>query len=185
MRRRVSFREADAARPAALGELVAEPALPDAGISRHPDDLARACEGAGERRLERLHLLVAADETREATRPGGFEAGADRSEPLELVDQYRLTDAFQLEPPEVAEPEEPRDEGRGVLGQVDPLGPGELLHALGEPDGVALRGVIHAEVVADPADHDLPGIQPHAHREAEAEPALQLLAVAAERFREV
>ena len=69
VRRRVPFREADAARPAALGELVAEPALPDAGISRDPDDLARACEGAGERRLERLHLLVAADETREATRP--------------------------------------------------------------------------------------------------------------------
>jgi len=55
----------DAARPAALEELEAEAALPDARVGHHPDHLAVALERAGERGLERRHLIDAADEAGE------------------------------------------------------------------------------------------------------------------------
>ena len=40
--------------------------------------------------------------------------------------------------------------------------------ALREADGVALRGVVHAQVVADLADHHLAGVEPDARGEVEA-----------------
>src|SRR5437870_11286843 len=55
-----------------------------------------------------------------------------------------------------------------MLAEIDLPRLGELLHALREPDGRPLRGVVHAVVVADRADHDFAGVEPHAHREAEA-----------------
>lgn len=48
-----------------------------------------------------------------------------------------------------------------------------LLHALRQPDRVPLRGVVHAEVVADPADDLLAGVEPEAHREEDAEEAIE------------
>ena len=43
----------------------------------------------------------------------------------------------------------------------------QLLHPGGEPDDVPLRGVVHAQVVADPPHDDLAGVQAHPHRELE------------------
>ena len=45
---------------------------------------------------------------------------------------------------------------------------------------MALRRVVHAQVVADRADDDLAGVEAHAHREAEAVRAPQLVGVALE-----
>ena len=49
-----------------------------------------------------------------------------------------------------------------------------------EADGVALRRVVHAQIVADAADHHLSRVEPHAHREAEAVREAQLVGVAAQ-----
>ena len=70
----------------------------------------------------------------------------------------------------IEEVEEARREPRGVLGHADPARRRQLLHAGGEPDDVPLRGVVHAQVVADSADDDLAGVEAHAH--GEVEPAL-------------
>ena len=59
---------------------------------------------------------------------------------------------------------------RGALGHADAARLGQRLHALRQRHGVTLRGVVHAQVVADLADHDLARVQPDPH--AEVEPAL-------------
>ena len=57
---------------------------------------------------------------------------------------------------------------RRLRREVAGVGLGELLHALRQADGVALRRVVHAEIVADRADDDLAGVEAHARREADA-----------------
>ena len=57
-----------------------------------------------------------------------------------------------------------------MLGHSDAAWWRQLLHPGGEPDDVPLRGVVHAQVVADPPHDDLAGVQAHPHRELE--PAL-------------
>jgi hypothetical protein len=97
-----------------------------------------------------------------------LESGAQRTRALELEDAERGPRALHRERPEGAEPEEALDEPRGVLGQVDAVGRGELLHPLREADHLALRGVVHAEIVADLPHHDLARVEPHADGEVEA-----------------
>ena len=41
---------------------------------------------------------------------------------------------------------------------------GELFHALRESNAVAERRKVHAQIVADPSDHDLVRVEPHAER---------------------
>ena len=55
-----------------------------------------------------------------------------------------------------------------MLGQIGPAGLGELLHSRRQADRVPLRRVVHPQVVADLPDHDLAGVEAHAHREVES-----------------
>src|SRR5205823_7109194 len=79
----------DTLRASALGELLAEPALPDPGLGDHADDLPRPRDGPPERRLEARHLGCPADEPGEAARSGDVETRAQRADALELVDAER------------------------------------------------------------------------------------------------
>ena len=47
-------------------------------------------------------------------------------------------------------------------------GLGECFHALGQSDGVTLRGIIHAQVVSDLADHHFTRVEPDPHAEGDA-----------------
>ncbi len=85
----------------ALEELEAEPALPRAGFRHYADDLAVTGACALERDVEGPHVVVAADEAREAAGARCVETGTDRAEPLELEDRDRLRDALHDERPEV------------------------------------------------------------------------------------
>ncbi len=88
--------------------------------------------------------------------------------PARPVHAQRLGAALHAERAEVLEREVAghqigrglRDEARVRLGQrFDPLR---------EAHGVPLRGVVHAQVVADLADHHLARVEPDARREVEA-----------------
>ena len=142
-------------RPPALGELVAEAALPDPRLADDPDHprlpRPRLLEGL----LEDLHLVGAADESCEAARLGDVEPASRRSDPGQLVHAQGAARAPDIELAEIGERQVPLDERSGVLGQVGLAGLGELLHPLGEADRVTDRGVLHPEVLADAADHDL------------------------------
>ena len=175
MRQAAAREDGDAARPCALGELVAEPALPDPGLAHDRD--GPALPG----RVEHHHLALAADERGEAA--SGVqrrETGRDRARALQRVEQNPLAHALQREDTEILEREEAADEARGVVRQVDRVGGRDLLDPLGEPDGVSDRGVLPPHVVPDRADDRLARVEPHANRKIEAALTAERLRVAAE-----
>ena len=61
-------------------------------------------------------------------------------------------------------------------------GVGHLLHAGGEVRGLADRGVVHAQVAADRAHHDLAGVEADADLDRDALGAAHLLGVAPDRL---
>ncbi len=65
------------------------------------------------------------------------------------------------------------------------FGLGERFHPLRQADGVALRGVVHVEIVADLADHHLARVEADARREADTMFALHLGGVARNRIAQV
>src|SRR6266850_312824 len=154
----------------ALDELVTEAALSRARVRGDQDDSRSTGLGLAQRPLEQAELVLAADEAREAARPGALEAAPDLARTPQL--EHAHGDACALETlfPTVEEVEEARREARGLLGHTDAAWWRQLLHPGGEPDDVPLRGVVHAQVVADPPHDDLAGVQAHPHRELE--PAL-------------
>ena len=66
---------------------------------------------------------------------------------------------------EVAQLEGVRHQRVRRLGDAGGVGRRELLDPLRDADGVPLGGVVHAQVVADAADHHLAGVESHAHRQ--------------------
>src|SRR3989441_4442855 len=98
------------------------------------------------------------------------EAGPDRTRTPQVEHPHRDARALEVLFPAVEEVEETRREPCGLLGHADAARRRQLLNAGGEPDDVTLRGVVHAQVIADSADDDLAGVEAHPHREIE--PAL-------------
>src|SRR3989441_4705228 len=98
------------------------------------------------------------------------EAGPDRTRTPQVEHPDRDARALEVLLPAVEEVEETRREPCGLLGHADTARPRQLLHAGGEPDDVTLRGVVHAQIVADSPDDDLARVEAHPHREIE--PAL-------------
>ncbi len=129
-------------------------------------------------------VRISASRPTKRTRPRARERSKRvraRADARELVDVHRLGDALQRELAEVVEREVELRELRGVLGEVDAAARGERLHALREADRVPLRRVVHAQVVADLADHDLARVEADARREVEAVAALHVARELAQR----
>ena len=166
---------------AVLHELVAEPAFAGSRVRHDADDAALAGARPLERGFEGAELGVAPHELREAAGARRVEPRARLADPLELVYAHRLRDALERRGAEVAQREPAGDEPRGAVGDADGARLGERFHALREAHGVALRGVVHAQVVADLPDHHLARVDPHAHGEAQAPRDAQLVAPAAQR----
>src|SRR5438874_10673681 len=123
-----------------------------------------------QRPLEQSELALAADEAREAARPGTLEAAPDLARTLQLEHAHGSACTLETLFATVQEVEEARRQARGLLGHSDAAWWRQLLHPGGEPNDVPLRGVVHAQVVADPPHDDLAGVQSNPHRELE--PAL-------------
>src|SRR5207237_3203938 len=100
--------------------------------------------------VEQSELALAADEAREAARPGALEAAPDLARTPQLEHSHGTACALETLFPTVEEVEEACREARGLLGHTDAARWRQLLHPGGEPDDVPLRGVIHAQDVADP-----------------------------------
>src|SRR5262249_18733739 len=138
-----------------------------------------------QRSLEDGHLVATADEPREAAGPGDVKPRAHAPDAIERIDAKRLRDALQAKSAETREREESLHECGGVLAQVRLAWIGEGLEASGDAHHLALRRVVHAQVVADRADHHLAGIETHAGGERQAALALELLCEASELLAEM
>ena len=103
---RLGLEDLDPARAAAIGELVAEPALADAGLGDDPDHRALAGIRLRQRPLQLRHLALAADEAREAALAGEVEPRARRADAGQLEHLDRLAGTLDLELAEVLQLEE-------------------------------------------------------------------------------
>src|SRR5262249_26374395 len=130
-------------RAATLEKLETEATLADSGLRHDPHHLPVAVDGAGEGGLEGRHLVHPADEAREAAPTRHVEAGPHGPHVLELVDPHQLAHALHRRRSKVTEAEVAVHQARRVLAHVDAVGRRNLLHARGEPDGVALCRVVH------------------------------------------
>ena len=92
---------------------------------------------------------------------------------------HRALHAFDLHLSQIGQREVSLDLACGTRCQIYLARFGDLFHARREADGVSLRGVVHAQVIADLADDHLAGIEPQACREVEAAAQAQLVAIAA------
>jgi hypothetical protein len=72
-----------------------------------------------------------------------------------------------------------------VFGEIGRVGCRDLLHSRREVGCVTEGRVVHAQIVADLADHNLSRIESHAYREADPFGDAQLVRVAAQRFAQV
>ena len=180
MRRTARLRDRDSARAPAVGGVLAEPALADSRRAEHADGAAIALRGAAQRGIERGDLALAAHEAREAARARGLDAGAVRPGPDELEALHQPAHALHAGAARRGELEVGFDQAGGVPGQAHLAGARALLHARGQPDRVTLRGVVHAQVVADRAHDHLARVEPDPDREAQPELAAQVGSEAAQ-----
>ena len=151
-----------------------------AGLGDNANHLAvaRLCLLQGS--LECLYVGVATDEAAEPAGTRHVEARTRGAHAGEAVDAHRIDDALDAEVAKIVEGEIAADERRRRCAQVAAVRLREALHALRQADGVALRRVVHPQVVTDSADHDLAGVDAHARREADAVLALYLGGVASD-----
>ena len=154
----------------ALGELVTQAALPGARLRGDENDLRSTRLRLAERLLEQGQLALTAHEARKAAGARALEATPDRTGAPQVEYPHGSARALEALLPPIEEIEEARDQPSGLLGHADTARRGQLLHSGGEPDHVALRGVVHAQVVAYSPDHDLARVE--AHPDREVEPAL-------------
>src|SRR5262245_48198574 len=154
----------------ALDELVTEAALARARLRGNQHDARSTGLRLAQDPLEQSELALAADEAREAAQTRALEAAPDLAWSPQLEHPHGGARALETLLTTVEEVEEARRESRGLLGHTDPARGRQLLHPGGEADHVPLRGVVHAQVVADSPDDDLARVEAHADREIE--PAL-------------
>ena len=143
-----------------LDELVEEPRLAHARLPDHGHDLPMPPGRLLLRRLELLHLGVAAHEAGEPPRRRGLQPRADPPGAPDLVGLHRRGQALDRDRPEQVNL-------HVALGQRQRLGRdhycagiGDLLHPRGEMRRLADRRVVHVEIAADGAHDDLAGVQP-------------------------
>src|SRR5262249_51840644 len=153
---------------AALDELVAKPALARPRLGDHAYDLRVPRNRLLESSLQSGHLALAPDELGEAARAGHVETGPYAAHALELEDVHWIARSPDPSFAKISERKVARNQLRGVFREIDRVGCRDLLHARGKADRMALRRVVHPEVVADLSDDDLAGIEAHSDGEVEA-----------------
>ena len=142
--------DAHAAGAAALEELEAQAALPGARLGHDAHHLAVARGRLLERVLERAQIRRRARRSaRDRGRARGRSACAPRRGRRARWTRTGVADALHAELAEILEREVAADQRGRRCRQVAGVGRGERFHALREPHGVALRRVVHAQVVAD------------------------------------
>ncbi len=115
------------------------------------------------RRRQLGQLRSASHEPAEPARGSQLEPRADGTRADQLVDRHRSREPLDGDDAEGLHGDVALGETEGMLGQEDLAGRRELLHAPRQVGRLSDGGVVHAQVAADRADHDLAGVQPHAN----------------------
>ena len=174
MRDAAAFQHGQALRPAVLQELRAQARLASAGFRHDPQNLP-AVPGPLQRCLQQRHVAIAPDEGGQAAGARTVQARSERAGSFQIEHGHRLGHALDLDAAPVAQLEIACDQPRRLLGEADVPGFGERFHAPRDADIVAERGIVHREVVADPADHHLARVEADADVELDGVPRTHAL----------
>jgi len=133
--------------------------------------------GAFERLRELLQLAVPPDEAGQTACGARLKAGASRDDAGQFVDRCGRLEPLHGHGAERLHLDMSFGQPQGVAGDQDGPGLGHLLHPGGKVGGLADRGVVHVQVVANGADDDLAGIEPHANLHGRSARALNLVRI--------
>jgi len=161
-----------------VGELPEEARLAHARLPDHGDHLAVAQARPVEGAAELLQLRGAADEAREPPSRRGLQTGAGGAGSHQLEHLDRLAEALDRHRAERDDLDEALGQVQRPGGEPDAAGGGELLHAGRQVRGLAHGGVVHAEIAADRAHHDVAGVEADADLDFHALGAAKLIRVA-------
>ena len=139
-------------------ELEEESALAEAGVAGDHHHLPAPFPRLLEALAQHRQLARPADERREPALGGDVQARAAAAGP-EHLEGARGGAALGGDLPEIQRLEIALDGGVGCLADHHAARPGRLLHAGSEVRRVADRGVVHAQVIADLADHHRTGVE--------------------------
>ena len=143
-----------------MGELPEQAGLADTGLADERHHLAVAGTGLLQRPRRAVDLGLASNERGEPAGGGRLEAFARGPAPDQLEDLDGLSEPFDRHRTQRRDLDEPLDQPQSVGRQQDAPGRGELLHAGGQVDGLAHRGVVHVQVVTDARTTTSPLLRP-------------------------
>jgi hypothetical protein len=159
-------------------ELPKETRLAHARLPDHRDHLAVPPAGPVEGAPKLLQLHGAADEAREPPPRCGLEPSAGSAGPHELEYLDRLTEPLDRYRAERGDLDEALGQVQCVGGEPGAAGRRELLHPGRQVGGLAHGGVVHPEIAANRAHHDVARVETDADLHLHALRVAQLLRVA-------
>ena len=160
-----------------VGHLVQEAGFANARFAHDGHDLAVAAPCPLERGAELLHLGIAPNEVAQASKRGGLKSCSHLAGSEHVVDLDGSIEALHRHGPEGLDLHEVLGQAEGFSGDPDGARGGELLHAGRQVGGLAYGRVVHTEVRADRADHDLSGVQPHSYSDRDTVSAERLFGI--------
>ena len=149
----------------ALAKLVEEPRLAHACLRDNPDHLPLTGLDLRQHLVQHGQVALAAGKPTQGALPQPRSRRPPWPGPEECVGRHRGGHAFDLERRDRLQVHLVLHQSTGGLADEDHPRRGALLEAGGQVRGVAHGRVVHAQVVADTADHHQPRVQPHAHRQ--------------------
>ncbi len=171
---RPAFQQDRPVHPRPLDELADDARLADAGLAHQRHQAPLACAAPRERLAQPLHLGLAAHEARQAAHRRRLQAVARRARPGQLVHLDRVGDPFDRHRSEGRHGQEALGEPPRLRGEQRRAGPREALHLGRQVGGLADRAVVHVQIAADGAHHDLAGVEPDADLHVHALRAAQV-----------
>ena len=161
-------------------ELVEEAGFPHPRLADHAHDLPVTCLDASEAIVQEGELAAAAGELGQAAGRAHLEPAPPPTASSDPIDDHRLALPSDLDATQRLAEDVALDESMRRLGHQDRSRLRLGLHARGDMGGIADRGVVHAQIIADAADHDRTGVDPDTQSELRAVLALELRAIAAD-----
>ena len=136
--------------------------LADARLADEGHDLAVTRRRTAECLPQLLELGVPADELGEPAVGTRGQAGAARPGADQLVRLHRRVESLHRHRAKRPHLDVALGQRQRLGRDGDRAGIGELLHARGQVRRLADSGVVHVQIAADGAHHDLPGVEPDA-----------------------
>ena len=163
-----------------MDELVEEARLPYTRLPDHSHYLPMPGGRLLLSRPELLHLGVATHEAGQPPRRRGLQPRANPSRAAHLVGVNWRGQALDRDRPEWLDLDVALGKSESAGSDEDRPGHGHLLHARGQVGRLPHCGVVHAEVGADGADHDLTRVDADPNVDQRAVLAASLLGIAAD-----